>query len=140
MSTMRFQQYLEAEVLGADPVKLVNIMYRGALEATGAARRHLANGKIQERSRQITKAFEIVYELGRSLDHSRGGEVSRGLAELYAYIQRRLLDANSMQSDAPLAEAEKLLMTLSEAWNGLMPPPAAALPPLATHTPVICHA
>src|SRR5712692_2636724 len=129
MSTKRFQQYLEAEVLGADPVTLINLLYRGALEAVGAARRHLAAGKIPERSRQITKAWEIVQELARSLDHVHGGEVSRSLAELYAYVQQRLLEANARQADEPLAEAEQLLTTLSEAWKGVRgQAPAASTP------------
>src|SRR5712692_6358376 len=139
MSTTRFQQYLEAEVLGADPVKLVNLLYRGALEAVAAARRHLAAGKISERSRQITKAWEIVQELARSLDHAHGGEVSRSLAELYAYIQQRLLEANTRQADKPLAEAEKLLTTLSEAWKGVKTP-ATHAPRAVPYAPVSCQA
>src|SRR5258707_2592895 len=125
MSPTRFQQYLEAEVLGSDPVKLIHMLYRGALEAVGSSRRNLAAGNIQERSRQITKAWDIVQELARSLDHAHGGELSRNLAELYAYIQQRLLDANARQIDEPLAEAEKLLTTLSEAWKALKVPAAA---------------
>jgi hypothetical protein len=38
---------------------------------------------------------------------------------LYDYIQRRLLEANIQQSDAPLAEGLGLLSTLSEAWAGI---------------------
>ena len=140
MSNIRFQQYLEAEVLGSDPVKLVHLLYRGALDAVGAARRHLAGGNIQERSRQITKAWEIVQELARSLNHDRGGDLSRDLAELYAYIQQRLLDANARQIDQPLAEAEKLLTTLEEAWKSVKPPtaPAALVP--EPYAPVSCRA
>src|SRR5712691_7929787 len=109
MSTPRFQQYMEAEVLGSDPIKLIRMLYRAALQAVTAARRNLAAGNIQQRSRQITKSWEIVQELARSLDHAQGAELSRNLAGLYAYIQQRLLDANARQIDEPLAEAEKLL-------------------------------
>jgi len=140
MSTIRFHQYLEAEVLGADPVKLIHMLYRGALEAVGSARRELAAGNIRERSRQITKAWEILHELARSLDHAQGGELSRNLAELYAYIQQRLLDANARQVDEPLAEAEKLLTELSEAWKTVK---ASAIPvPAKAHAyePVSCQA
>src|SRR5207248_1248658 len=118
MSTPRFHHYLEAEVMGSDPVKLIHMLYRGALQSVGAARRDLAAGNIQQRSRQITKAWEILQELLRSLDHTHGGELSRNLAGLYSYIQQRLLDANAGQIDEPLAEAERLLATLSEAWDG----------------------
>src|SRR6266852_2934916 len=119
--------YLEAEVLGADPVKLVTILYRAAIEAVGTARRHLKAGAIRERSRQLTKASEIIHELMRSLDHNQGGEISRSLAELYAYMQTQLIEANTKQVDPPLAEVEKLLSTLLEGWYAAIP--VAAPPP-----------
>src|SRR5580658_7300789 len=99
MQTTRFVQYLEAEVLGADPVKLVNLLYRGALEAIGAARRYLAAGDILRRSRQISRAWEILLELLRSLDRERGGELGTRLAALYIYMQQRLIEANVQQTD-----------------------------------------
>src|SRR5206468_2046051 len=37
-------------------------------------------------------------------------------AQLYDYMQRRLLEANMKQADAPLSEVLGLLSTLSEAW------------------------
>ena len=127
--------YLEAEILSADPVKLVSILYRAAIEAVGAARRRLKAGAIRERSRQITKASEIIHELRRSLDHDRGGEISRSLAELYEYIQTRLIEANASQSDPPLAEVEKLLSTLLDAWRATTPV-AAPLPVEPAYVPV----
>jgi flagellar protein FliS len=127
MQTTRFVQYLEAEVLGADPVKLVNLLYRGALEAIGAARRYLAAGDILRRSRQISRAWEILLELLRSLDRERGGELGTRLAALYIYMQQRLIEANVQQTDAPLAEVEKLLGTLAEAWRAVQAPAPAPI-------------
>src|ERR1700689_2627423 len=111
MPNKTYDRYLEAEVLNADPMKLVRLLYRGAIEATGAARRHLASGAIRERSIQIMKAWRILHELTQSLDHQRGGEISPALARLYAYMQTRLIEANARQTDAPLAEVEALLGT-----------------------------
>ena len=116
MHTNRFDQYLEAEVLGAAPVKLLHMLYRGALDAVAAARRHLAAGEIAPRSRQIQKAWDIVQELVQSLDREQGGKLAGQLAALYVYMQGRLMEANSQQADAPLAEVETLLGTLAEAW------------------------
>jgi flagellar protein FliS len=109
--------YLEAEVLHADPLKLVQMLYRGAIDAVAAARRHVAEGNIRDRSRAITRAMEIVNQLMFSLDHTAGGEISRNLGGLYAYIQSRLLEANSRQNETPLAEVEELLSTLLEGWS-----------------------
>jgi flagellar protein FliS len=111
--------YLESEVLGATRIELVRKLYRSAIDATAQARRCLETGQIRERSRQITKAWEILAELTQSLNHMEGGELSRSLAELYAYLQNRLLEANSKQSVEPLIDVERLLNTLTEAWNQL---------------------
>ncbi|HBY61333.1 MAG TPA: flagellar export chaperone FliS, partial [Solibacterales bacterium] len=37
--------------------------------------------------------------------------------ELYDYMQRRLLEANARQEDAPLAEVERLLSTVRDGWE-----------------------
>ena len=111
--------YLESRVLTADPIELVNMLYQAGLQAVREARRHLAEHRIADRSRAINQACQIVIELAVSLDHERGGEISRRLALLYDYMQRRLLEANIKQSDEPLADVLGLLTTLTEAWDGV---------------------
>jgi len=111
--------YLESRVLSADPVELIGMLYEGAIEAVGDARRLLASGDIARRSRAITKAHAIVAELAGSLDHKAAGSLSRSLAELFDYIGRRLLEANFTQTDAPLAECLKLIGTLAEGWRAV---------------------
>ena len=41
------------------------------------------------------------------------------LGRLYAYMMRRLLDANFRQADEPLAEVLNVLLPLAEAWNAI---------------------
>jgi flagellar protein FliS len=117
-------RYLETAVFSADPVKLVCMLYRGAIEATASARQHLKAGDIRQRSRQIMRVVAILQELSHSLD-PQYQEISRPLGDLYAYMQTRLLEANSKQIDAPLAEVEQLLSTVLEGWDTVTP---AALP------------
>lgn len=117
MRTNGYHNYVEDQVLTANPLKLVELLYRGAVDSIGAARRHLRAGDIRSRSRAITKAMQIVTELSRSLDHTAGGPLSRHLEELYGFILRLLIQANIQQSEPPLIEAERLLSTLLEAWS-----------------------
>lgn len=111
------QAYRDGEILQADPVQLVRLLYRGAIQAVARARQHVRNREIKERSRQITKAAEIVAELIGTLDLERGGELAKSLLRLYEYVQFLLQTANFEQAEAPLAEAEKLLGVLAEAWE-----------------------
>ena len=116
MTATAYDNYLESEVLSADPVKLITILYRAALDSIGVARRCLFDGDIAGRVQAVGKASAIVTELTCSLDRTNGGEIAQNLAELYDYIQRLLMDANFRQIDTPLAEAEELMMTLYEGW------------------------
>lgn len=109
--------YLENEILQAEGCRLVQLLYRSAVEAIDKARGHLRANEIQLRSREITKAQEIVNELAQSLDHSAGGDISQNLAELYDYVQRLLMDGNFNQSEAPLAEAQSLMQVLLDGWE-----------------------
>jgi len=118
-----YAAYLETNVLGATPLELVRMLYAGALDAVRTARTCLANGQIAERARAVSKAVEIVAELNNSLDLS-AGELPQHLARLYDYIQRRLLDGNFQQTDAPFAEAQGLLETVAEAWAQVSDIPA----------------
>jgi flagellar protein FliS len=111
------QTYLEDQILGADPLELVCLLYRGTIESVRCARTCVAENRIADRGRAISKALAILVQLSGSLDHTVGNPLSRNLAELYDYMQRRLLEANLQQKAEPLAEVEGLLATLSEAWE-----------------------
>jgi flagellar protein FliS len=117
MSVYTQQAYLETEILQADPLRLVQLLYQAAVESVSKARVHVREGDIAARCRQITRAMSIVGELSHSLDGDKGGEVAANLARLYDYMQSRLLAANLEQTEAPLAEVQRLLVTLQQAWN-----------------------
>ncbi len=143
MAYSNYGKYLETEVFSADPVKLVCMLYRGAIDAIGAARRHLKAREIRERSRQIMRAIAILRELTRSLD-PQYPEISQPLHELYAYMQTRLLEANARQIDEPLAEVERLLSTLYDGWKDVWKDVVPAAPPVSaeaqdtSYQPVSC--
>src|SRR5215469_15800925 len=117
MRTNGYQNYFDNEVLTASPVRLIEMLYGAALDSIAGARRSLLRKDVPARAREINKAFRVVTELSRCLDHAAGGELSTRLAALYRYISRLLIEANAKQSEVPLAEAEALLATLAEAWK-----------------------
>src|SRR5690349_5828837 len=74
-----YDEYLESQVLTADPLELVRLLYTGALDAVRCACNDLSAGRIAERSRHIGKAEAILNQLALSLDHARGGTLSHSL-------------------------------------------------------------
>ncbi|MFB3776023.1 MAG: flagellar export chaperone FliS [Bryobacteraceae bacterium] len=134
MAASAYDAYLESRVLSADPLELVRILYRVAIDRIREAREYLEKGDIAGRSKAISVASQALTELRTSLDHEQGGEVSRRLAQLYDYIQWRLVDANYHQAAGPLDEVLGLLTTLSEAWNSIrIEPPPVARPAAEPH-------
>ncbi len=119
MRTKGYASFNEDELLDASPLKLVQLLYRGALDAIASARRFVRLGDIRARARAINKAMAIVTELALCLNAEQGGELTGNLARVYGYVQKLLIQANFEQREEPLEEAERLLSTLAEAWASL---------------------
>ena len=112
-----YQAYTDGSIFSDNPLNLVVALYQGALDATHQAERAVAARDIMGRSRAINKAMAILTELLVSLDHKRGGEISRNLERLYNYMQKQLLAAHAKQVAEPIAEVSSLLATLIEGWR-----------------------
>ncbi|HEX4808502.1 MAG TPA: flagellar export chaperone FliS [Bryobacteraceae bacterium] len=117
MSTSLHTSYAENEVLNAPPERLVQILYQLGIKAIVAARECVRTKDIAGRTRHINKAFDVTTELLNGLDYEAGAEIALNYGRLYDYCQRRLIEANSSQSDEILAEVQSLFEDLSEAWQ-----------------------
>jgi flagellar protein FliS len=65
----------------------------------------------------------IILELTRSLNFQAGGELSKRLAGVYAFMRSSLLEANFRQTDDGLATTERLLVSLRDAWAAVSAQP-----------------
>jgi flagellar secretion chaperone FliS len=120
MSLSAYTNTLEARVLSSDPVQLIDILYRLAIDAVEAARNAHAEGDILTRGRHILKAFDVLVELQNSLDFEKGGEVARNYARIYDYCQRRVLAGHTTASDACFVEVISLLGDMKDAWQAVL--------------------
>ena len=113
---------VETGVMGANPHKLIVLLYQGARQAITRARIHLQAGNVGPRCEAIAKAIQIVESgLQPALNLEAGGEIAQRLNALYSYMTKRLLEANINQSETMLVEVDGLLATLEEAWLGIGP-------------------
>ncbi len=115
--TNPYEMYMESSVLTATPLELVAMLYRCAIDAISDARRCLLAGDIAGRVQPINRAFDALSELVLSLDHQQGGDIGRNLSDLYGYISHKVILGHTQGSDESLAEAQRLLTTLLEAWD-----------------------
>ena len=123
---------LETGVNSASPEKLISMLFDGARTAIRQAQAALEANDIPARGKAISKAIDIVGNgLRAALNLEAGGEVAANLYNLYEYIERCLLQANLRADAGKLAEADRLLGEIAEAWNEMAQGRQAAPPAVA---------
>jgi len=128
---------LVSGLVAADPHKLVLMLYQGALLAIAASKNQMARGETASKGASISKAIMIIDEgLKASLNMEAGGVLAQNLADLYDYMNQRLLQANLKNDPAMLDEISKLLSELKGAWESIRQPNDSAAtvktePPIA---------
>ncbi|MBC3885989.1 flagellar export chaperone FliS [Undibacterium griseum] len=124
---------VETGVLAASPHKLIVMLFEGAIVAIGNARQQMQNGEIANKGRSISKAISIIENgLRASLNKQIGGEIAINLDNLYEYMSRQLLLANLNNEENTLADVQKLLTDLKDAWEAIAPPPVIVQEPQKT--------
>lgn len=104
-------------VEGADPHKLIALLFEGAIAAIAVARGAMEQNRVADKGRAISKAIDIIENgLMASLNVEQGGELAGRLGALYDYMCERLLFANLKNSVAALDEVSGLLGNIQQAW------------------------
>lgn len=106
-------------VATADNIQLIQMLFDGLTESLAAAKGHIENNAIEEKSKSLSRAGRIVVGLQGALDFERGGELAQNLNELYAYVTRRLFHVNAYNDLAVLAEVQSLIQDIAQAWQAL---------------------
>lgn len=118
---------VETGVSTANPHKLIALLFDGVQESMAQARGALRDRQVQAKGRAIGRAVRIVEEgLKGGLDLTAGGELARNLHDLYAYLTLRLTQANLNSDDAALAECQRLIEPIANAWAAIEPRRQAA--------------
>jgi flagellar protein FliS len=112
----------ESSVIGADPHKLISMLFQGALLAIANAKNGMLRKETAVKGKSISKAIAIIGEgLNASLNKSAGGELAQNLSSLYDYMVMRLVDANLKNDITVLDEVARLLTELTGAWDSIPP-------------------
>jgi flagellar protein FliS len=109
---------LESDIRGADPHRLIVLLFDGAESALRQALVQLEANDITGKSASLTKAIEIILSgLSASLNTDEGGELANNLKALYDYMASRLMHANIRKDPAAIREVLHLLGEISGAWR-----------------------
>lgn len=112
--------YKTANVESAPPLKLVQLMYEGALRFLAQAEAAFAAADVGRFQERALRAQAVVCELRLALDRTQAPELSDQLESLYLFAEGEIRSALLQESAAPLGPVRKTLGTLLEGWNQLV--------------------
>ena len=111
--------YKAANIENAPPLKLVQMMYEGALRFLSQAESAHAAAEGARFQERCLRVLAILTELRASLDPAQAPELAANLESLYVFAEARVREAMQNESPAPLASAREILATLLDGWKGL---------------------
>jgi len=116
----QYQQVsVNSSVMDASPYRLVQMLMEGALERIVLAKASMARNEIAKKGQSIGRAIDIIGGLQGSLNKEAGGEIAENLSNLYDYMVRRLLVANSQNDKSILDEVSGLMIELKMGWEAM---------------------
>jgi flagellar protein FliS len=109
----------QTSITDADPHRLIQLLYNGALERINMAKARMQAKDYAGKGQLIGKAIEIIGGLKSFLDFEKGGDLAARLEALYDYIERTLLEASAKNDVAKLEEVADLLRSIKGGWDGI---------------------
>ena len=111
--------YREAAVAGANPVRLVILLYEQAIADLRRALAAQAKGEVEERTREINHAIQVLGHLQGTLDKEQGGKIAAILDRFYEQVRCGLVEAQCQQSVSLMEQQIAHLLQVHEAWCGV---------------------
>tara|TARA_R110002073_G_scaffold17284_1_gene65242 strand:+ start:956 stop:1348 length:393 start_codon:yes stop_codon:yes gene_type:complete len=111
------QVAIQSKVNNSTPHSLVSMLLQGVLDKLAKATGAIQRNDIAERGQTISESIRIIDNLRASLDIPNGGTIASGLASLYDYMERRLVEANSKSDVLIVEEVVTLINEIKSAWD-----------------------
>ncbi|HLL88166.1 MAG TPA: flagellar export chaperone FliS [Tepidisphaeraceae bacterium] len=120
MNQQGAQNYLRTRVMTATPEQLQMMLFDGAVRFAELGRAALAAKNFEQSYTNLSKCQKIVTELTVTLKPDLAPDLCKNLSSLYAYVYKKLIEANVEHELAPLDEAIELLKYQRETWSLLL--------------------
>ncbi|MDQ5985818.1 MAG: hypothetical protein CSYNP_01535 [Syntrophus sp. SKADARSKE-3] len=146
MQTNNANAYQQANILTADPGKLIVMCYEKAILHLTRAADHYEKKEYEAKAKNLQKAIDIITELNSCLDFKKGGDIARNLDGLYRYMLTTLIDSDLKRKPEGFRHIIGMLKELEEAWRGIIiqkPKPAVmdkVMPPSFAPRPAMAAA
>lgn len=111
-------------VEGADPHRLIMLLFEEGLDCITRVELGLMNGATDVAGQAAAKARSILTALKGSLDFEKGGRIAADLEAIYTYCQDRLAAAIRMRDAAFAKEAKSVFSEIADGWQAIASDPA----------------
>ena len=115
-SGMLTRSYQQNAVDTGSPLRLVIMLYDGAIRFFRLAEKARSEGNTELLRVNIIRAERILFELMASLNIEEGGEIAAGLFRLYQFIVDQCSQVHEEQGEEALANILKILSGLRASW------------------------
>lgn len=112
----------QAQTSEASPHRLVQMLMEGGLDRIAQAKGAMERKDVANKGVFIGKAIGIIGGLREGLDLEKQAESVSELDSLYAYMMKRLAEANLRTDPKILDEVADLLRTVKDGWDAIAAP------------------
>lgn len=113
-----YGQYNNSKILTATPAELTLMLYEGAIKFCNIAISAVENKEIEKAHIHIQKVERIIDYFRQTLDMSY--PVAEHFERVYAYLSRRLVEANVKKDKEILEEVNGHLRSMRDTWKEVM--------------------
>jgi flagellar secretion chaperone FliS len=117
MQSSTRQTYLATQVTTASPQKLQLMLIEAAIRSVNLAKQQWSDRRDDQACESLIHAQEIVGQLLSALDAGVDRDLVAKVAAVYAFIFRRLIEANQNRDEAKLDDALRSLEIERETWR-----------------------
>lgn len=109
--------YQSASVQTADKVRIISLLYDGAISFLNQSKKRFEQGDIAGKGLFLGKTTAIIGELSSCLNMEAGGEIATNLDRLYTYIIGRLVDISTKNDRKGYDDVLRVLNELRTGWK-----------------------
>jgi flagellar secretion chaperone FliS len=109
-------RYRNVSLQSASPQQMLGEVFHRLLKDIADASQCIEAKNVVGKSKAVNHAIDLIAALVSSLDFESAPDLCANLERLYGFVQDRLLAASAQMQVAPLQEAERVLMSLRDAF------------------------
>lgn len=110
-----YQQYKKHNVMMANPMELVIMLYNGAIKQLHLSEIAIGSKDMEDANEHLQTAQDIVMELMMGLDLNYG--IAQDLLKLYEYVHHEIVSVNASKNADSIAPLISIMSSLRDAWE-----------------------